>query len=240
MIRFFVVSFIAFMLAPKVLHGQDTTRVKPLVQVSGVVIDAITEEIISNAQYSISGKGGGVTDAFGQFLLFARQGDSVEFRMVGYKSSVLTLDESIIAASYITLIAMVTDTLQIGEIIIFPQLASLRTIANSSTILDSKEYENARNNIALGVHQGLTGQSRLGDPATNYAVLLEKHKIEAYEKGGIPSDKMVTLSPFMIIPAYYLLMNGLPDPPRAPKAGISNQDLTKLRNAYRDKIFKQK
>ncbi len=204
------------------------------------MVDSQTEAVIPNVQYAIMGRGGGVTDAFGQFLLFARKGDSIEFRMVGYKPSLLKILDSHNAPGYLVLIAMVTDTLLVGEVVILPQLPDLRTIANTPTILDSREYENARNNLALSVHQGLTGEQKLTDPRDFYGVLREKQKIDAYEKGGIPSDKMVALSPLMIIPAYYLLMNGFPEAPKAPAEKISYKDLERLRKAHQDQLLRQK
>jgi hypothetical protein len=234
------VLIIFFFLLSAMAAGQQIVNERPSVIVNGVVIDAGTEAVIPNVQYSVTGRGGGVTDQHGQFALFATRGDTVEFRMVGYKSAMLAIGNEHTASGYLALIAMVTDTLEVGEIIILPQIADLRTIATSPSILDSREYENARNNIAVSVHQGLTGTEQLVDSRANYELLRRQQKVDAFERGGIPSDKMVGLSPFMIIPAFYLLVNGLPEKPKAPAESISNKDLDKLRKAYRERIFKQK
>jgi len=234
------INIFLLLIVPAIVAGQQKVTVTAPIEVKGVVVDAKTDAAIANVQYSVQGKGGGVTDAFGQFLLFARQGDSIEFRMVGYKPALLKILDSNNAPGYLVLITMVTDTLQIGEVVILPQLPDLRTIANTPTILDSREYENARNNLALSVHQGLTGEQKLTDPRDFYEVLREKHKVEAYEKGGIPSDRMIALSPLMIIPAYYLLMNGFPEEPKAPAAKISYKDLERLRKAHQDQLLRQK
>lgn len=223
------------------VSGQQKVVEKAAIQVHGVVVDAQTEAAIPNVQYTLFGRGGGgVTDAFGQFLLFAYKGDSIEFRMVGYKPSLLRMTDSHNLSGYLVLIAMVSDTLSVGEVVILPQVPDLRTMANTPTILDSRQYENARSNLAMSVHQGLTGTPKLTDSRDFYEVLREQHKTEAYEKGGIPSDKMVALSPFMLIPAYYLLMNGFPDDPKAPAEKISNRDLERLRKALHDQIFNKK
>jgi len=231
---------ILLLLIPAMGAGQQIAVDTKPIQVKGVVVDAQTQAVIPNVQYSIMGRGGGVTDAFGQFLIFALRGDSIEFRMVGYKPSILKMLESHNASGYLVLIAMVTDTLLVGEVVILPQLPDIRTIANTPTILDSREYENARNNLAMSVHQALTTERKLTDPRDFYDVQREKHKVEAYEKGGIPSDRMVALSPLMIIPAYYLLMNGFPEAPKAPVEKISYKDLERLRKAHQDQLLRQK
>ena len=42
----------------------------------------------------------------------------------------------------------------------------------------------------------------------NYAVISQKQKIDAFEKGGIPSDKIVGLNALLLIPAAaYMLLN---------------------------------
>jgi hypothetical protein len=219
--------------------GQQPVRERTSILITGVVIDGATEKGIANAQYFTRSGDGGVTGNQGYFSLFTHTGDTIEFRMVGYRPAFLAVDESLIASSYLAMIAMVTDTLQVGEVVILPQLPDLRTIATAPSVLDSKEYENARRNITVGVFQGLTTDQQMVDARANYDVLRRRQTIDAFEKGGIPSSQMVAVSPFMIVPALYLLMNGLPEEPKPPPASISNKDLERLRKAWRETIYKQ-
>lgn len=239
MFKFSVLWYLLLLIIPLSASGQQVAKERASVLITGVVIDGATENGIANAQYFARRGGGGVTDNQGYFSLFTRTGDTIEFRMVGYRPAFIAVDESLIASSYLAMIAMVTDTMQVGEIVILPQLPDLRTIATAPSVLDSKEYENARRNITVGVFQGLTTEQQMVDARANYDVIRRRHTINAFEKGGIPSSQMVAVSPFMIVPALYLLMNGLPEEPKVPPARISNKDLDRLRKAWRDNIYKQ-
>jgi hypothetical protein len=84
----------------------------------------------------------------------------------------------------------------------------------------------------LSAYQGRISQGKLGDPASNYEFLRQKQKADTYEKGGIPSDKMVGISPFMLLPAAYLLINGLPDKPPTLKPQITRQEIDQLNARY--------
>jgi hypothetical protein len=239
MVRFSILLTLVLLLATVKVSGQQPVREQASILITGVVIDGATEKGIANAQYFARRGGGGITGLQGAFSLFTRPGDTIEFRMVGYRPAFLKVDESHVAASYLAMVVMVTDTTQVGEVIILPQLPDLRTIATSPSVLDSKEYENARRNITVSVYQGLTNEQQMVDARANYDVLRRRQTIDAFEKGSIPSSQMVSVSPFMIVPALYLLMNGLPEEPKPPPASISNKDLERLRKAWRDSINKQ-
>lgn len=221
--------------------GQEASLQKRAdIVISGVVIDSQTEAFLPNVHYSVSGRTAGMTDRAGQFALFAGMNDSIHFSMVGYKSALLVIGSEFTASQYLVMVAMVTDTLQIAEVVVMPRLDALRTIASGSSQYDSRELNNARGNLNLSFHQGLTGANQTGDPAINYEMVRRKLMVEAYEKGGIPSDRIASISPIMAIPALYLLMNGLPETPSAPAQGISNRDLERLKSMLRDQIYNRK
>lgn len=208
--------------------------------IEGVIINSVTEEPVPNVQYSIFGRGGGVSDQAGLFAFFAIPYDTIEFRMIGFRPTLVVIDAGYTAPQYLVLIALRPDTVDLGEVVVMPRLADLRSVAESNTLFNSREFENARGNINIAVHQGLTGVNQTGDPTINYEVLRRKQVIDAYEKGGIPSDKMASISPFVIVPAIYLLMNGLPEKPAAPTPRISNRELERLKNTYRELIYNRK
>lgn len=96
----------------------------------------------------------------------------------------------------------------------------------------SCRIENARHNVAISAYQGRTTTGKLGDPASNYELIRQTQKINAFERGGIPSDKIVGLSPFMILPAAFLLLNGLPEKPSPLKPEISDSELDEIMDRY--------
>ncbi|MEZ5001001.1 MAG: hypothetical protein R2744_11560 [Bacteroidales bacterium] len=117
-------------------------------------------------------------------------------------------------------------------------MGDLRTEFNMSGSPEvSQEIVNAQNNLMISTYQGLNNQATLGDPETNYSLLKQKQTIDAYEKGGIPSDRMVGLNVISLIPTtIYLLANGLPEKPPPPKPHVSNNDIEKMKRAYRDAL----
>jgi hypothetical protein len=225
---------------PGKMLSQDVAKDTRLLLLTGLVIDAKSGQHLSNVQYYNRLAGGGVTNSEGQFSMFASPGDTIEFRMVGYKPSFLSIDRSHSAREYLVLVPMMTDTLEIGEVLVMPRIGDLRSIAEGASVNDTRQYENARGNINISVHQGLTGTSRMGDPSVNYEMLRKKQTYDAYEKGGIPSDRMIAVSPLLIVPALYLLMNGMPEKPSAPHPQLSYKDIERLKNAYREMIYSKK
>ncbi|MBE0675326.1 MAG: hypothetical protein IH591_11740 [Bacteroidales bacterium] len=225
---------------PYKMIGQEVSKDTRLLLLTGLVIDAKSGQHLPNVQYYSRLSGGGVTNSEGHFSLFASTGDTIEFRMVGYKPSLLPINQSHSAREYLVLVPMMTDTLEIGEVLVMPRIGDLRSVAEGASVNDIRQYENARGNINISVHQGLTGTSRLGDPSVNYEMLRKKQTYDAYEKGGIPSDRMLAVSPLLIVPALYLLINGMPEKPDAPQPQLSYKDIERLKNAYRELIYSKK
>jgi hypothetical protein len=56
----------------------------------------------------------------------------------------------------------------------------------------------------------------------------------------IPSDQIVGISPLLLIPALYLLLNGLPDnpPPMQPK--LTEQEVSQLHKKYLETLKNRK
>ncbi len=74
----------------------------------------------------------------------------------------------------------------------------------------------------------------------NYELLRQKQRTDAIERGGIPSDKMIGLSPFTIIPIIYILAKGLPEDPKPPAPHISSRELQQIRAMHDSLIYKRK
>ena len=175
----------------------------------------------------------------GTFSFYADKNDTIRFSMLGYKPASLVVSDTLSGKEFLTGVFLETDTLLIGEVIIIPKLTSLKAEMMNPNIVSDARLENARSNISIASYQGRTSLGKLGDPANNYEVLRQKQKVDAFEKGGIPSDRIVGISPFMLIPAAYLLIHGLPEIPAPPKPQISAKDLDELQKKYQESLKKQ-
>jgi len=131
-----------------------------------------------------------------------------------------------------------SDTISIGEVIIIPKLTNLKSELLNTRPEASKTVENARYNLEISAYQGRMAQSKMGDPALNYEVLRNQQRRDAYSRGQIPADRMVGLSPLMLIPAAYLLMHGLPEKPSAPKPHLTDKEINDLHERYMQSLKK--
>jgi hypothetical protein len=102
------------------------------------------------------------------------------------------------------------------------------------------EYENAKYNLAVSAYQARVSQNKLGDPASNYEVLRQKQRKDAYSKGQIPPDKILGISPLLLIPAVYLLMKGLPEKPQPLQPQLTDQDIYQIHKKYLETLKQRK
>jgi hypothetical protein len=206
----------------------------------GVVLDASTRVGLGNSQILISKSKAVISSEDGTFSFYAYKNDTIIFRMLGYKPARLILSDTLSGKEFLTGVYLETDTLLIGEVIIVPRLHNLKAeMMNPSMNADSR-LDNARSNISIASYQGRTSQPKMGDPSVNYEILRQKQKTEAFERGGIPSDHIAGLSPFLLIPAAYLLIRGVPEPPTPPKPQLSSKDLLELHNRYLEVLKNRK
>ncbi len=198
----------------------------------GVVMDASTLAPVSNSQILINKTFSSVSGADGSFSFYVNRNDTVVFRSLGYKRTVLPVSDTINGMEYITGIYMNTDTLIIPEVVILPAYTNLKSDILNAKSKTSVSMENARYNVAVSAYQGKNSQNILGDPQDNYALITRRQKISAFEKGGIPSEQMVGLNAFILIPAAYLLVHGLPENPGSLQPHLTQSELDQLNDKY--------
>jgi hypothetical protein len=186
----------------------------------GIVMDATTLTPISNSQILINRKYSAIANPDGRFAFFVNIRDSVLFKHLGYKPTLLYVSDTLAGKDFVAGIFMNSDTLSIGEVVIIPRFNNLKSLIMNSPSKVPATMDNARYNVAVSGYQGRTTQGKLMDPAANYSLLRQKMKVNAYEKGGIPSDMIAGFSS-ILMPAAYLLIHGTPE-----RAGPFEQDLT--------------
>jgi hypothetical protein len=232
MVKRIILIVLLVLFAKNISYSQKKVEGSGTILFRGIVLDASTQATLSGSQIFINRNRTAAGFPDGTFSFYASKKDTIVFSMLGYKSTKMIVSDTLTGSEFLTGVYLETDTLLISEVIIVPKLTSLKAeMMNPNVAVDSK-IENARSNISIVSYQGRTGQLKLGDPAINYEILRQRQRVEAYEKGGIPSDKILGLSPFMLIPAAYLLFHGLPEKPEPPKPQISAKDLEELRQLF--------
>jgi len=214
------------------LNGQTGAVRNSYILFSGVVFDAARFEPLPNTQILINRSYETSSDSTGGFSLEVVSNDSITFTRLGYKDLVYIVSDSLGRQEFIAGVYLQADTLLISEVVIMPRLSTLKSdILKPRTEL-SQDQQNAKYNLALSAYQGKITSNRLGDPALNYELLRQRQRYDAYTKGQIPGDKMVALSPLMLIPAAYLLIHGLPEKPKPVLPSLTEQEKNSLHRRY--------
>ena len=223
-----------FLLIIRLSYGQEAPISGNALLFHGIVMDANTQTPLAGSQIIINRSFASVSDNEGKFAFYVSRLDTVNFSMLGYKPAIFFISDTLRGSEFITGVYMHNDTLEIGEIVIVPRFRNLKSDLLNPVVKPDPQMENARYNLELSAYQGKITQGKLGDPASNYEFLRQKQRAEAYSKGQIPSDRILGLSPFMIIPAVYLLMNGFPDKPPALQPSLTDQELRIIWKKYVD------
>ncbi len=205
----------------------------------GLILDARTEEPLPNSQIFINRIFTSISDTEGKFAFYVSRKDTVVFRSVGYKQAIMHINDTLRGKEFLAGIFMHADTVTIGEVVIFPRMASLKSDLLRPPSQASRQMENARYNMAISSYQGKVNTGKLGDPTMNYESLRQQQKDNAYSKGQIPSDKIVGLSPLLLIPAAYLLIHGLPEKPSAVRPVVTDKEVELIREKYLETLRKK-
>jgi hypothetical protein len=218
---------------------QDTSETRVRIMFQGLVFDAATSDPLSNTQIIINRSFNTSSGPDGTFAFYVFRNDTVTFMRLGYKDSRMLIADTLKGSEFIAGVYMQTDTLSLDEVIIMPRLANLKSDLLKPRIEADREFENAKYNMALSAYQGRVSSDKLGDPAINYELLRQRQRYDAYTRGQIPGDKMIGISPLLLIPAFYLLMNGLPEKPASFQPVITEQEINQIHRKYLETIRKR-
>ena len=233
-------GFFIFFIFLSFSYGQELKNTGSNILFHGLVMDVNTQAPLPGSQILINRAFSSVSGDDGKFAFYVNRYDTVVFSRLGYKSTILYISDSLTGREFIAGIYMHTDTLSIGEIVIVPRLRSLKSEILYSRSESSTEIENAKYNLEVSAYQGKITRNKLGDPATNYELLRQKQREDAYSKGQIPSDMIVGISPLLLLPAAYLLMNGLPGKPPPLQPHLTDQEINQIHRKYMEMLKKGK
>jgi len=211
---------------------QETNNTGERILFRGIVMDSKTLSSISNSQILINHNFTAVSDTSGNFAFFVNRHDSVLFNHLGYKPTLLFVSDTLAGKDFVAGIYMNIDTVSIGEVVIIPRFTNLKSEILNTPSKVPATIDNARYNVAVSAYTGKTTQGKLGDPTMNYGVLHQQQKVNAFEKGQIPSDIIAGFNPLLIVPAAYLLIHGLPEKPAPMEQKLTDQELDQIQKKY--------
>ncbi len=222
------------------LFSQITGPPQKQVLLTGIVRDASTLEPLNNSQIIINGRFRALSDEEGSFSLQVNRQDTILFSLLGYKNEILYVGDTLTGPEFVAGVFMTSDTLSIGEVVIIPRLQSLKSDILKPPAYSTPQLENAKYNLEVAGYTGRVTTGSLGDPSSNYSLLRERFRTNAYEKGTIPSDHIAGLNPLLIAPALYLLMKGLPDNPQPFRSRLTKEELARIHKLYLEQSRKKK
>ncbi|MBK8881028.1 MAG: hypothetical protein IPN67_01190 [Bacteroidales bacterium] len=212
--------------------GQVKKNTDESILFRGLVIDANTFSPVTNTQIMINNSFSSTSGVDGSFSFYVKKSDTVIFRSLGYKESVMSISDTLGGREYLTGIYLNSDTISIGEVIIVPGYKNLKSEILNAKTSAPPEMDNARYNVAVSAYQGKNSMNKLGDPQDNYAVINQRHKIDAYEKGGIPSEFIAGFNALIFLPVAYSLLRGLPESPPPMQPQLSEQETARIHKKY--------
>jgi hypothetical protein len=236
--RIFTMILAAWFLIPG-SYSQQKSDKDALLIFQGLVMDSQNESPLSDVQIFVNRSFSSVSDEKGKFAFNAVRNDTVIFRMLGFSDSRFFISDTLAGSEFIAGVYMHPDTIAIAEVVIIPRMMRLKSDMFSPRSEMTRETENAKNNLAISSYQAHVNQNKLGDPASNYEVLKQRQKDAFYTKGQIPSDRMIGLSPLMLVPAAYMLIKGLPEKPPPPKPYLTEQEVSEIHKRYLHSIKQQ-
>lgn len=227
-----LIALIPFLILSSCGLSQVPGKEGGLILFHGLVVDAKTEVPLQGSQIFINKAFETVSDNEGNFAFYVNRRDTVVFSRLGYKSALLFVSDTLSGKEFIAGIYLHSDTLSIGEVIIVPRLSTLKSDLLSPRDPASKVEENAKYNLAVSAYQGRITQNKLGDPSINYELIRQQQRNDAYSKGQIPSDRIAAISPFLLIPAAYLLINGFPGKPAPLQQRLTELEVNQIHKKY--------
>jgi hypothetical protein len=227
-LRVTILSVLLTALFSGIMSAQQPVQQGERILFRGVIIASGSEERLSGSQIFINRSYVTSSGSDGTFSFFAFKLDTLIFTMLGYKPESLVVSDTLKAREFLTGVYLKSDTIDIGEVIILPRMPNLKADMMNLQKQPDPQLENAVSNISNAAYLGRTTPSNLGDPTFNYNYLRQKQNREAYEKGGIASDKSIALNPFLLIPAAYMLLKGRPETPSPPEPRITQKDIDDL------------
>jgi hypothetical protein len=163
------------------------------IQIDGLTADERGYIVPDVSIYSKHLRRGAASDHRGIFSIISAPGDTVFFSAIGYKSTLLTIPSTATGNHYITDVIMVTDTIQIGEVLVLPW----KTYSEfKRAVLEDKPddplMENMEYNLAM-VQQQIWSDMR-PTPGQAYRYTMQQMSDNLYTRGQMPANNL--LNPF--------------------------------------------
>lgn len=202
------------------------TGEKRYIQIDGLTADENGYIVPDVSIYSKHLRRGAASDHRGIFSIISAPGDTVFFSAIGYKSTLLTIPLTTAGDHYITDVIMVTDTIQIGEVLVLPW----KTYSEfKRAVLENKPVDPLMENMEynLAMLQQQIWSDMTPTPGQAYRYTMQQMSDNLYTRGQMPANNL--LNPF----AWQKFVKGVRD-------GMLKNEPSKTNKVKKSKIRKKK
>jgi hypothetical protein len=195
--------FIFFLLIPVLtdIKAQENN----LIQFSGVIRNLKYEPIPDVHIINVTAKSGTTGNEKGMFSFIVNPSDSILFRCVGYKNTLVIIPDKLEGSHYPRDVYMLSDTIKLEEVKIFPwKTYEEFKVAFIKLELPDDDYQRAARNIALVKAQ--LNMDFEPDADLSYKYAMQQNYDRLYYKGQFPSYTI--LNPLNWVKFFNALKNG--------------------------------
>ena len=199
-----VLSALIILFTYSVLFSQDD---KDIIQLSGVIRNDSLKTLPFATVSIVNANRGAISDFWGYYSVAIYPDDTIQFSSVGYKKQFLVLPDSLKGTSYSFDVDLVTDTIFLQEMVVFPWRTYdqfLKAVVELD--LPEDDMDRARKNIAL-IQEQLISEEYQADASLNYKYYMNQKYSQAYTAGQYPSVSL--LNPLAWAQFFEALKTGL-------------------------------
>jgi len=175
------------------VNSQDNE--KKLIQFSGVVVTGDSLIPVPYVHISVRHKyRGTISDFYGFFSFVAREGDTLDFSSIGYKSASYIVPDTLSTNRYSLIQVMNSDTIYLSETVIYPwPTPSQFKHAFINIVVPEDDYDRAMKNLAyMEMRERLSNMPM--DGRMNYKNYIQQQTGRLYYAGQLPPNNL--LNPF--------------------------------------------
>lgn len=177
-----IIYYLIFFSVFQAAHSQD----EKLIQFSGVIRNLKYEPISNVHIINVNKKTGTTGNEKGIFSFIVEPSDSILFRCIGYKNTLVIIPDSLVLSQYPRDIYMLNDTIHLSEVKIFPwKTYEEFKVAFLKLELPDDDEKRAYKNIAL-----IKAQLNMDfepDADLSFKTAMQKHYDKLYYAGQYPS-----------------------------------------------------
>ncbi|HOS47580.1 MAG TPA: carboxypeptidase-like regulatory domain-containing protein [Bacteroidia bacterium] len=187
-----IFSFILLLFSATNINAQQNDgKKRDLIQFSGVVVsnDSLQPIPYTNVLIHSSGRGT-LTDYYGFFSFVAKEGDTIDFRYIGYKPTRFIIPDSLKEDRYSLIQVLNRDTVLLKEAIVYPWPSKEEfKRAFVELKLPDDDMKRAQRNLELAEVKAIQEQVPY-DGSINYKYQMQQQQSKLYSAGQYPVNNL--------------------------------------------------